>query len=127
MFTAMNAAVTKELSIIKQKRQQEGYEPENEFAAVFDDFATDDFNTRNIRVRPPSGITHGGDETRDGRQSNISRGLGDQTGDEAGDKWHQEIEYDLKRFRADIKERQNENLMALKKKKAAEEKAKTGK
>ena len=110
MFTAMNAAVIKELGIIKQKRQQEGYEPENEYAAVFDDFATDDFNTRNIRVRPPSGITHGGDDTRDGRQSNISRGLGDQTGDETGDKWHQEIEYDLKRIRNDIKDRQAENL-----------------
>lgn len=31
---------------------------------------------KNVRVRPISGITHP-DETRDGRQSNVSRGLGD--------------------------------------------------
>ncbi len=44
-----------------------------EYGDVFTDFATDEFIQKNIRVRPISGITHA-DETKDGRQSNISRG-----------------------------------------------------
>jgi len=37
------------------------------------DFATEDFINKNIRVRPISGVTHG-DDTKDGRASNISKG-----------------------------------------------------
>ena len=40
---------------------------------MFNDFATEDFIHKNIRVRPISGFTHH-DDTKDGRQSNISRG-----------------------------------------------------
>ena len=51
---------------------------DEDFAETFNDFATEDFINKNIRVRPVSGITHP-DETRDGRQSNISgaRALGE--------------------------------------------------
>jgi hypothetical protein len=38
---------------------------------VFNDFATEDYVNKNIRMRPVSGL---GDETKDGRQSNVSRG-----------------------------------------------------
>jgi hypothetical protein len=45
---------------------------------VFNDFANEDFVNKNIRVRPVSGIN---DETKDGRQSNVSRGMGDEKED----------------------------------------------
>ena len=43
---------------------------------MFNDFATEDFISKNIRVRPVSGVTHGADETKDGRQSSVSKGNG---------------------------------------------------
>ena len=56
-----------------------------EYGDVFNDFATEDFITKNIRVRPVSGFTHG-DETKDGRQSNVSKGQNLQSeGNEDGD------------------------------------------
>lgn len=42
---------------------------------MFNEFSTPEFLDKNVRVRPISGVTHG-DDTRDGRQSNISRGMG---------------------------------------------------
>jgi hypothetical protein len=50
---------------------------------VFTDFATEDFISKNIRVRPISGFTHA-DETKDGRQSNVSKGLNTE-GNEEGE------------------------------------------
>lgn len=60
---------------MKEKRasQEDDEDKGLEYGDVFNDFATEDFISKNIRVRPISGITHA-DETRDGRQSNISRG-----------------------------------------------------
>jgi hypothetical protein len=46
-------------------------EPDDAFIDL--DFATEDFINKNIRVRPISGVTHG-DDTKDGRASNISKG-----------------------------------------------------
>lgn len=45
-----------------------------EYEQVFNDFANEDFVHKNIRVRPVSGLN---DETRDGRQSNVSRNVDD--------------------------------------------------
>ena len=73
VFSAMESTVTRELAAIKARRDEEGDQEGLEFGEVFTDFATDEFLTKNIRVRPVSGMTHG-DETRDGRQSNISKG-----------------------------------------------------
>jgi hypothetical protein len=48
-------------------------EDDMDFGADFmNDFATDDFVTKNIRVRPISGLTRA-DETRDGHRSSFSR------------------------------------------------------
>ena len=56
---------------MKEKQGEEGAEqPEDAFIDL--DFATEDFINKNIRVRPISGVTHG-DETKDGRASNISK------------------------------------------------------
>ncbi len=66
--------MVKELDKILEKQKQEGGDDHNmNFGEVFDDFEHKDFTAKNVRVRPISGFTHG-DETRDGRQSNISKG-----------------------------------------------------
>ena len=68
----MNLVVCDELTRL-QERQHEGEEDKAiEYGDVFTDFATDEFISKNIRVRPVSGVTHA-DETKDGRQSNVSR------------------------------------------------------
>lgn len=58
-----------ELQQLQERSDENPIEPDDTFI----DFATEDFITKNIRVRPISGNTHG-DETKDGRQSNVSRG-----------------------------------------------------
>lgn len=64
----MDTITVKELKAMKEKRknQEDDEDKGLEYGDVFNDFATEDFISRNIRVRPISGITHG-DETRDGR------------------------------------------------------------
>jgi hypothetical protein len=72
----MNKVVVGELDkIIEKQKQNQGAadEAHMNFSEVFDDFEHKDFTAKNVRVRPISGFTHG-DETRDGRQSNISKG-----------------------------------------------------
>ena len=59
--------------IIEKQKLNEGEDHYMNFGEVFDDFEHKDFTAKNVRVRPISGFTHG-DETRDGRQSNISKG-----------------------------------------------------
>jgi len=65
----MHTVVEQELNAIAQTRTEE--EAGIEYDQVFNDFANEDFVHKNIRVRPVSGLN---DETRDGRQSNVSRG-----------------------------------------------------
>ena len=50
-----------------------------EYDQVFNDFATEDFVNKNIRVRPVSGLN---DDTKDGRQSNVSRGVNEEKEDQ---------------------------------------------
>ena len=65
IFEAMNTVTERELGALKQRQEAEGME-EPDFGETFNDFATEDFINKNIRVRPISGVTHP-DETRDGR------------------------------------------------------------
>jgi hypothetical protein len=63
----MNLVVIDELKRLGEKKEnQEEEEKGIEYGDVFTDFATEDFISKNIRVRPVSGVTHG-DETKDGR------------------------------------------------------------
>lgn len=58
VFGAMESVVNKELEEIV-KRRAEGEDDEGiEYGEVFNDFATEDFINKNIRVRPISGVTH---------------------------------------------------------------------
>jgi hypothetical protein len=75
IFQTMNDLVDKEIAVLNKRQEEGGGDDGIDYAEVFTEFATEDFINKNIRVRPFSGVTHA-DETRDGRQSNISRGLG---------------------------------------------------
>lgn len=72
IFEAMETVTVGELKSLKNDSMEE-QKVEQEDAFIDLDFATEDFINKNIRVRPISGMTHG-DETKDGRASNISRG-----------------------------------------------------
>jgi hypothetical protein len=54
----------RELDEIQARREEEGEAAGAEYDQVFNDFATDEFVNKNIRVRPVSGF---GDDTKDGR------------------------------------------------------------
>ena len=81
----MDLVVTEELQVLKERQQrQEDSEKAIEYGDVFTDFATEDFIAKNIRVRPISGVTHI-DETKDGRQSSVSKGQMATEGNEEGE------------------------------------------
>ena len=63
-FQALEVIVQRELTEIEQRRQEEGEAAGVEYDQVFNDFATDEFVNKNIRVRPVSGMN---DDTKDGR------------------------------------------------------------
>lgn len=126
----MENVCTKELEDIS-KRREEGEEEEGiEYGEVFNDFATEDFINKNIRVRPISGVTHQGGQDNDGRQSNVSRGLGDAGGDDQEDNFNRmailELEgqrkerKDILRKKLEDARRKAEQEEARKKRKAAE-------
>ena len=71
IFKAMESISVTELKALRDQRQDNRVEPDDAFIDL--DFATEDFINKNIRVRPISGVTHG-DDTKDGRASNISKG-----------------------------------------------------
>lgn len=99
----MDAVCTQELANIKKQREEEGEQDPNEYGEVFNDFATEDFINKNIRVRPVSGITY--DDTKDGRQSNVSRGL-EGTGEDQEESFNKVALHELNNTRAEIKNRQ---------------------
>lgn len=103
VFSAMNSVVETELTSIAENRAEE--EGGIEYDQVFNDIANEDFVNKNIRVRPVSGMV---DETRDGRQSNVSRGLGDEKED-GEDRFNQdaqlEIDNDRKLIKATLKKK----------------------
>jgi hypothetical protein len=62
----MNLIVCDELKkLIERKLAEEG-DKGIEYGDVFTDFNTEEFISKNVRVRPVSGVTHA-DETKDGR------------------------------------------------------------
>jgi len=119
IFAAMQSYTASELDLIASKRQEEGEEG-LEYAEVFTDFATKDFVERNIRVRPISGIP---DETKDGRQSNVSRGKGEGDEDE-DDKFNKLAALEMQAIRQQQKEVQRKIREDAAKKAAALEAAK---
>ena len=60
----MEEVALRELTDIQARRDEEGEAANVEYDQVFNDFATEDFVNKNIRVRPVSGL---GDDTKDGR------------------------------------------------------------
>lgn len=81
----MNQIVCEQLTDLNAKAADEGKTGEGvEYGDVFNDFATEDFISKNIRVRPVSGFTQK-DETKDGRQSNISKAIVQSEGNEEGE------------------------------------------
>lgn len=65
IFKGMNILVCDELGRLIEKKEAEE-DKGVAYGDVFNDFATEDFINKNIRVRPVSGFTHA-DETKDGR------------------------------------------------------------
>lgn len=63
IFKHMEEIVCTELQELKERSEDNPIEQDDTFI----DFATEEFVAKNIRVRPISGATHGGDETKDGR------------------------------------------------------------
>ena len=73
------------------------------------DFATEEFLTKNIRVRPVSGMTHkDGDDRQSERVSrnNLLGGIGDQTDDE--EKFNKMINLEMEDQRKKIKVQRDE-------------------
>lgn len=122
VFSAMNEVVEKELTTIAENYNED--DGGIEYDQVFKDIANEDFVNKNIRVRPVSGMV---DETRDGRQSNVSRGL-DGEKEDGEERFNQdamlEIDNDRKNIKAILKkkldeaERKAAALEAAKKKKS---------
>jgi len=86
------------------------------YGEVFDDFEHKDFTAKNVRVRPISGFTHG-DETRDGRQSNISKG-NTEGNDEGEDNYNKFAVLELEDQRKAIKTKHREALDEIRRKQA---------
>lgn len=117
----MNTVVSRELDSLQQ---QEAEEDGVDYGEVFTDFATPEFLDKNVRVRPISGATHGGDDTRDGRQSNISRGMGEGGADDNDQLFNHNAASDLEQQRNTIKAQKAAQDEVERKRIAAEEKAK---
>lgn len=131
IFEGMQNVVCDELQkLIEKQQNQEEDDKGIEYGDVFTDFATDDFISKNIRVRPISGITHA-DETRDGRQSSVSKGVLITEGNEEGeDNYNKYANLELEDQRKAIKVKHREALEEVKRKQALAQKeadAKRGK
>jgi len=117
VFAAMEMITVGELKSLKERADDNPVEPDDAFI----DFATEDFINKNIRVRPISGVTNK-DETRDGRQSNVSRGqAGDENG-EAPDNSDNMAKYEMENQRKLAKKKYNDYQDELRRKQALEEK-----
>ena len=114
VFECMEKITVTELQQLKQKADNK-VEPEDAFIDL--DFATEDFINKNIRVRPISGVTHG-DETKDGRASNISKGAQD----EGKESDANDAIYDMESQRKIAKKKFMEYQEELRRKQALEEK-----
>ena len=113
----MNIVVVAELEkILAKQRENDGEDQNMNFGEVFDDFEHKDFTAKNVRVRPISGFTHG-DETRDGRQSNISKG-NTEGNDEGEDNYNKFAVIEIEDQRKAIKTKHREALEEIRRKQA---------
>ena len=120
IFEAMNLVVCEELKkmIEKQRQQQEEGEKGIEYADVFTDFNTEEFINKNVRVRPISGVTHL-DETKDGRQSSVSKAqVAQEQQDEGEDNYNKFAMLELEDQRKAIKTKHRDALEEIKRKQA---------
>ena len=114
----MSVVVCEELNKLIEKQTSEEDKGGIEYGDVFTDFATEDFINKNIRVRPVSGFTHA-DETKDGRQSNISKGIANTEGNEEGeDNYNKFAHLELEDQRKAIKTKHRDALDEIKRKQA---------
>ena len=97
-FSAMRSVVEKELESIERTRTDD--DANMDYDQVFNDFGNEDFVQKNIRVRPVSGMN---DETRDGRQSNVSRGGMDGEKEDGEERFNQDALIELDNERKNIK------------------------
>lgn len=76
-FNAMTDCVQNELRQIAENKQDltEAAGTGDYLDDEYSEFNNEEYRLRNVRLRPQSGLTHA-DETRDGRQSNVSRAGG---------------------------------------------------
>ena len=116
IFEGMNFVVCDELKRMSERQTNQDDEDRGiEYGDVFTDFATEDFISKNIRVRPVSGVTHA-DETKDGRQSNVSRAR-DTEGDQDGeDNYNKYAQLELEDQRKLIKTQHRDALEEIKRK-----------
>mmetsp|Transcript_6922 Transcript_6922/g.5175 ORF Transcript_6922/g.5175 Transcript_6922/m.5175 type:complete len:194 (+) Transcript_6922:708-1289(+) len=120
VFEGMSVVVLEQLN---QLHQQDDRGVDQDYGEAFQDFATDDFISKNIRVRPISGVTQK-DETKDGRASNISKGVAGSEGNEEGEEHNHKLAVlEMEDQRKAIKMKQREIAAEAARKKAAEEKA----
>lgn len=111
MFSHMGKIVHQELTKLDDF-QKEKEDADMDYVGVFTNFATQEFIDKNIRVRPQSGVTH--DETKDGRQSSVSKGV-DEEG-EVGNKDNHfkmailELEDQRKKIKKDQNDKKEEEL-----------------
>lgn len=116
IFRGMHTVVLRELDKVLERQRAQGDNDDHNmnFGEVFDDFEHKDFTAKNVRVRPISGFTHG-DETRDGRQSNISKG-NTEGNDEGEDNYNKFAVLELEDQRKNIKTKHREALDEIRRK-----------
>ena len=119
VFEAMESITVSELKTLKDKADESRVEPDDAFIDL--DFQTEDFIHKNIRVRPISGVTHG-DDTKDGRASNISKGGAQDESEEALDNYNKLAIYEIENQRKLVKKKAEQFQEELKRKQALEEK-----
>ena len=119
VFNVMEHITVNELKTLKEKADESRIEPDDAFIDL--DFQTEDFIHKNIRVRPISGVTHG-DDTKDGRASNISKGGQQDESEEALENYNKLAIYEIENQRKLVKKKAADFQEELRRKQALEEK-----
>lgn len=119
VFEGMNMIACDELrKLIERKQHQEEGDKGIEYGDVFTDFNTEEFISKNVRVRPVSGVTHA-DETKDGRQSSVSKGNQVEPNEDGEDNYNKFAVLELEDQRKAIKIKHREALEEIRKKQLA--------
>ena len=113
LFEEVSKAVCRQLEKLKIEEDEEdrGYITAKDF---MNDFATEEFLSKNIRVRPISGVTRGDDD-------GMNKSLNDANAIDADEKYNREYLLQLEQNRRDEKERKRllEEKMRLEEERAA--------